>query len=91
MDHTNCGINTMLNIRASNRYNFIAGYLNINSYRDKYPSVVNILNKNGMDLLRIAESKLDRSVYDSNLAAYNYRVYRTDSKANSGGLYVYVR
>ncbi len=84
MDHTNYRINSMLNIRASNRHNFIAGYLNINSYRDKYPSVVNILNKNGMDLLCIA-------VYDSNLAAYNYRVYRTDSKANFGGFYVYVK
>ncbi len=53
-DHTNIGVNSMLNIRTSNRHNLIAGYLNISSYRDKYPSVVNILNKNDMDLLCIA-------------------------------------
>ncbi len=50
-----------------------------------------MLNKNSLDLICIAETKLDASFPDATFQVDNYRQYRKDYTDTSGGLVAYGR
>ncbi len=50
------GISYLLHIIKSFPKNFIASYLNINSLRYKFDAIKDMLNKNSLDLICIAET-----------------------------------
>ena len=65
--------------------------MNINSIRNKLNDL-KILISNSVDILCIAESKLDESFLNSEIALEGFKKpYRLDVTASSGGLLIYVK
>ena len=71
--------------------NIICGYLNINSYRNKYEHIVELLQRNIIDILFISETKLDSSFPDALFNVDNFTLHRSDRNQHGGGVLVYVR
>ena len=68
----------------------IIAYLNINSYRYKACDIIDILKGQFIDIMCIAETKLDQTFPDAQFHADNYVLYRRDGASGySGGLIVY--
>ena len=69
----------------------IVGYLNINSVRNKFDALREIVSQN-LDILMIAETKIDASFPTGQFALEGFAIpFRLDRNANGGGLLVYVR
>ena len=67
------------------------GYININSIRNKF-SLLSDQVSNYIDILTIAETKLDSSFSDNQFLLPNFRKpFRLDIKSNSGGLLILVK
>ena len=66
-------------------------YLNINSLRNKIGEVSEILTNNYVDVLCLAETKLDASFTSSQFQITDYKVHRKDRNEYGGGLLVYVK
>ena len=66
-------------------------YLNINSYRYKYCDILELLHHQYVDIMCVAETKLDQTYPDGQFIAENYVMYRRDGiSSRSGGLITYV-
>ena len=83
-------LNSLYKRRLECPNNIIAAYLNINSIRNKLLGVSCLL-QDKVDVLTIAESKLDSSfpTKQFHLDGYN-SPYRLDISKNSGGILIYV-
>ncbi len=80
-------ITHLAEVRKSHHKYFTGGYLNINSLRYKIESIRDIPNRNYLDFLCIAETKLDGWFPEASFKANNCRPYRKDHKhTTSGGL-----
>ena len=87
-DTTN--MSRLFNIRTKCPKNVIISYLNINSIRNKLNSLDTLLNGK-VDVLIVAESKLDSSFPDRQFIMKGYKKpFRLDIHEKSGGLLVYV-
>jgi hypothetical protein len=84
-------VNFLRHIKTSHRNNFMASYLNINSLRYKFTEIHDLIVKNSMDFLCVAETKLDDSYSDALFEIDNYRTFRRDNSSFSGGLLAIVR
>ena len=74
----------------ANPKKIIISYININSIRNKFHDFVSLL-QGSVDVLVIAETKLDSSFPTSKFMISGYKMpYRLDVSAHSGGLLVYV-
>ena len=71
--------------------NFIFSHLNINSYRNKFDFMHDVLSKKLVDYLAISESKLDSSFPSAQFHVEGYVILRQDNTDSSGGLIIYVR
>ena len=78
------------NIRIENLNRLIIGQLNINSIRNKFDSLQEIIIGH-IDILVITESKLDISFPLNQFDIDGFTQYRSDKNANSGGVIIYVR
>ena len=79
------------NIRIDNLKNVIIGQLNINSLRNKFQSLVEIVHGN-IDILILTETKLDNTFPDNQFFIPGYKKpYRLDRNKNGGGVMIYVR
>ena len=73
---------TLKRLRHSHLNNVIFSYLNINSSRNKFGDLDKIADGRNIDILCIAETKLDESfpnnqfVYQYNQSKYTVRYYR---------------
>jgi len=69
----------------------IVGYVNINSIRNKFDALKDIVSQN-IDILMVAETKINDSFPKEQLfmEGYSYPL-RLDRDGNGGGLLVYVR
>ena len=66
-------------------------YLNINSVRNKFSSLLTTLNGN-LDVVAIAETKIDNSFPSSQFLITNFKTpFRLDVSQNKDGLLVYVK
>ena len=71
--------------------NFVFMYNNINSYRHKHISIMELLNRGLVDYIAIAESKLSLDFPIAQFSSKNYEHYRQDFTLTSGGLLVHLR
>ncbi|CAG2210856.1 unnamed protein product [Mytilus edulis] len=90
------GVNKLLfqDLRETRRLhpkNFIAAYVNINSLRYKFDEVKDLLTDNIVDLLMIAESKLDNTFQDNLFQVEGYKLQRRDRNQYGGGLLTLIK
>ena len=81
----------LVKLRKGAPANIICGYLNINSYRNKYEHIVELLQRNIIDILFISETKLDSSFPDALFNVEYFTLHRSDRNQHGGGVLVYVR
>ena len=77
--------------RSENAKKLIIGALNINSLRNKFGAINEMLQKGYVDIFCISESKLDDSFPKSQFSSNGYQCFRQDSSARSGGLITWSR
>jgi exonuclease III len=77
-------------VRKQHPNKFISSCLNINSIRYRFCSIKELLFKNIVDLLIIAETKLDQSFPDAQFKVDNFHIWRKDRNGNGGGLVIYL-
>ena len=83
-------IDQLIKIRGKIK-NPILSFLNINSIRNKIDNLFDLL-ENLIDILVIAETKLDCSFTNALLHRENFKIpFRLDVTGRSGGLLVYIR
>ena len=71
--------------------NIIVSYININSIKNKFESFSSLIKEN-VDVLAIAETKLDDSFPTTQFEIQGFKKpYRLDISSNAGGLLVYVK
>ena len=68
--------------------NIIIGHLDINSIRNKFDTLDNIIK--AFDIFLISESKLDNTFLINQFAIGGYKVFRRDRKRFEGGLILYI-
>ena len=71
----------------------IIGHLNINSIRNKFEALKQIIKKN-LDILIVSETKLDHTFPDKQFSMDGYRAIRQDREHNGhfgGGIIVFIR
>ena len=76
-------------MRRNNAQNLIIGHLNVNSLRNKFLSINELLVKN-IDKLLLTETKLDDSFPINQFRIDGYRLFRYDRNKFGGGLCLYV-
>ena len=69
--------------------NIFLGHLNINSIKNKFDSVWELI-KDTFDRFLLSESKLDSSFPDDQFSIPGYRIVRKDRDRNGGGLLLYI-
>ena len=84
-----------LELQVRQRYpqNIIISYLNINSIRNKLNNLKTLISDSvGKENLSIAESKLDESFLNGEIALEGFKKpYRLDVTASSGGPLIYAK
>ena len=86
----NTSLDKLYAIRKDNPSNILFSYLNVNSIRHKIKDLVTLLGGK-VDILALAETKLDKSFPKTQFLINGYREpYRLDVNDKSGGLLVYV-
>ena len=73
------------NTRLKNPNRLIIAQLNINSLRNKFDSLVQILHNN-LDILSISKTKIDSSFPTAQFQIEGYTNYRLDRNVNGGGI-----
>ena len=74
------------NIRKNNSKKIIIPHLNINSIRNKFDFLADVV-KGNIEILMISESKLDDSFPDSQFLMKGFgKPFRADRKRNGGGI-----
>lgn len=81
----------LMQFRSDNPKKLIIGSLNINSLRNKFQPLRDILCKGYVDIMSICESKLDESFPHSQFSVKSFHCFRQDSTSRSGGIMVYLR
>ena len=97
-DHNNISLektsldsfNDLKNIRKKNSDRLIIAQININSLRNKFEFLVEII-KNNVDILLVSETKIDSSFPNTQFYIIGYTTYRLDRNLNGGGLLLYVK
>ena len=78
-------------LRLSNPENVILAYLNVNSIRNKFENLLEIIKQN-LDVLAVAETKIDASFPSAQFFLEGYHSpYRLDISRKSGYLSVHVK
>ena len=78
------------NIRSKNPNRLIIAQLNINSLRNIFDSLVEILHSN-LDILSISETNTDSSFPTAQFKIEGYTAYKVDRNSNGGGILLSVR
>ena len=87
-DFGDCG-ETLRELRVQNVGNVVIAHLNINSIRNKFDSLVELIDEN-IDILVIGETKLDESFPANQFRINGFKKpYRKDRNANGGGVMIY--
>ena len=67
------------------------GHLNINSIRNKFQPLSQILQNNVLDILFVQETKIDDSFPHAQFHVNGYKLHRNDCTCTAGGIMVYIR
>jgi len=68
----------------------VLGHLNVNSLRNKFIEIREMLKVSEIDILGLSETKLDDSFGQSTFHCPNYTAYRQDRDIHGGGIACYV-
>jgi hypothetical protein len=82
---------TIFNLRKKTPRDFFCASLNINSLRNKFCIIKELLTKNAVDLLFLLETKIDDSFPDAEFMVDNYHMWRADRNQHGGGIVSYLR
>ena len=74
--------------RKENYKNLIIGHLNINSVRNKFEMIAEIIKD--FDIFLISESKLDSTFPNAQFKITGFKIFRCDRNRFGGGLLLYV-
>lgn len=77
--------------RSAHTKQLLMGHLNINSIRNKFHEMYDILSNELIDIFGLTETKLDASFASAQFSIPDYCLYRADRNANGGGIMVYVK
>ena len=77
--------------RASHPKNLITGHLNINSVRNKFVEISDLLTENLIDILFLSETKLDGSFPLPQFHVTGFKCHRADRNIHGGGIMAHVR
>ena len=78
-------------LKQKNPCNLTCSYLNINSLRNKFHNLFDMIDEN-IDIICLAETKLDDSFPSSNFLVPGYSSpFRLDINSRSGGLLTYIK
>ena len=84
-------MNTLHEIRIKNANRLIIGHLNVNSLRNKFKMLEELI-KDKTDIFSISETKLDGSFPSGQFVIKDYSTpFRLDRNQNGRGLLLYVR
>jgi hypothetical protein len=75
-------LDKLKDVRDRHRSNAVIAYLNINSYRYKSGDIISLLNKNYIDVMCVAETKLDSAFSEEQFQAQNYTMFRRDGSTS---------
>ena len=86
-------IDGLIHLRVNNPFDSIAGYVNINSLRNKIDDLPEVCQKNQIDIFSLNETKLNDSFPDSQLkiTAYQFPFLRGDRDNRGGGKIVFIK
>lgn len=71
--------------------NFVISYININSLSYKFDEIKELLTENIVDVLFIAETKLDSTFNDNLFVVDGYKLQRRDRTKNGGGILSFIK
>jgi len=77
--------------RSTHAKQLVMGHLNINSIRNKFHEIYDILSHELIDVFGLSETKLDQSFTSSQFRIPDYSLYRSDRTSHGGGIMVYVK
>ena len=81
----------MTNLRIKNPERIIIGHININSLRNKFEFLADMI-KDKLDILMVSETKLDSSFPEAQFYINGYsKPYRRDRNENGGGIMLYIK
>ena len=81
----------MTNLRIKNPERIIIGHININSLRNKFEFLADMI-KDKLDILMVSETKLDSSFPEAQFYINGYsKPYRRDQNENGGGIMLYIK
>ena len=66
-------------------------FTNVNSIRHKFCELLPLTTECKVDILAIAETKLDDSFHSAQFNMCNYKLYRQDRNSHGGGIMIYVK
>jgi len=79
------------NFRSAHMKQMVFGHLNINSLRNKFSEIYELLSHELIDIFGLSETKLDQTFTSSQFKVPDYNMYRTDRNAHGGGVMLYVK
>ena len=82
---------SLRNLRKENKTRPVICYININSIQYKFDELNVILLEKLVDILIIAETKIDDSLNDNLFQAEGYKMERRDRTDRGGGLMAHIR
>ena len=84
-------VSRLKNLRIKNPKNIVFSYININSIRNKFDNLCDLISKN-VDILSVAETKLDPSFPNSQFLIPGFHEpMRLDITSKRGGMLVYIK
>ena len=83
-------IRELQELKCKHKKNAVISFININSFRYKYTVLQEILYERHVDILIVAETKLDSSFPDAQFKVDGYNLYRKDRNSHGGGVIIYI-
>ena len=80
----------MKQFKSKHPKNLIVSHYNVNSIRHKIYEILPLLHEHLVDILAIAETKIDDSFPSDQFHMPNYKLYRQDRNCHGGGIMLYI-
>ena len=78
-------IDSIRKLKLSNPHKIILGHLNINSLRNKFESIEDVI-QGTFDVFLSSETKVGEGFPDKQFCLNNYRIFRKDRNRYGGGI-----
>ena len=89
--HQGSAFSELRKFRVNHSKQIVIGHLNINSLRNKFCEIYDILLNELIDVFGLSETKLDSSFTSSQFSVPDYTMHRVDRNSHGGGILFYVK